>query len=317
MKSFLLLASVVLLIPTYLHAQIKINSPYSQKEKDKSYIPDANEEGSNLPTSKDDGTAETQISQMVYSLFTAMNQSDGVRIKSLFAPEGRLMSTDEKGKINVITVDQFAQMINQAVKGSLEEKITSMEIRIDDNLATVWAEYDFYYNKALQHCGVDAFQFYRNAGTWKIIQISDTRRKDCTPGGKATAINQLLDGWHAAASAANAEKYFGLISQNGVYLGTDATESWDKEAFMSFAKPYFDKGQAWKFQPRDRKVFFSDDQEIAWFNELLDTWMGTCRGSGVLQKQSNGEYKIMQYNLAILVPNDLVQDYLKLLGNRR
>ncbi|MBK8504491.1 MAG: nuclear transport factor 2 family protein [Saprospiraceae bacterium] len=175
----------------------------------------------------------------------------------------------------------------------------------------------FYHNRALQHCGVDAFQFYKSTSGWKIVQISDTRRNDCSPGGKAGAINTLMDGWHAAASKADAKKYFDLLSADGFYLGTDASESWNKSAFYQFAKPFFDKGNAWKFTAKDRKVYFSDDQEIAWFNELLDTWMGTCRGSGVLKKQSDGSWKIMQYSLAILVPNDLIQDYLKLVESKK
>ena len=311
MKFFFLFTT--LFIMTFnLEGQIKINSPYSQKQKDKSYIPDTGEE-TDTPVPGDGSMDEQNIAQIVNSLFTAMHQSDGNKIKSLFAPEGRLMSTDEAGKINVITVDQFSQMINQAVKGSLEEKISGMEIKIDDNLATVWAEYDFFYNKALQHCGVDAFQLFKGTSGWKIIQISDTRRKNCATEGKASTINRILDDWHAAAASANAQKYFGMISADGVYLGTDATENWDKNSFMAFAKPYFDKGDAWKFTPKNRQVYFSDDNNIAWFNEQLDTWMGPCRGSGVLEKQANGEYKIRQYNLSILVPNDLVQDYLKLL----
>lgn len=320
MKTSLLVA-LIMGLSILSHAQIKVNSPYRQKQeqKDKTYIPDANENtpSDNRPGSVDASADETTISNIVLALFTAMKQSDGNKIKTLFAPEGRLMSTDETGKINVISVDQFAQMINQAVKGSLEERVTDMNVNIDANLATVWAEYDFYYNKNLQHCGVDAFQFYKTGGVWKIIQISDTRRTNCMSGGNEAMIDKLLDDWHAAASSANGQKYFDLISNEGFYLGTDASENWDKSAFVSFAKPYFDKGNAWKFQPKDRKVFFSDDNQIAWFNELLDTWMGTCRGSGVLKQQSNGEWKIMQYNLAILVPNDVVQDYIKLVQSKK
>ena len=317
MKSFLLMAAV-LLIPFALQAQIKINSPYQKnQQKDKSYIPDAGEDTQTVPPNSDASMDEKTISDIVSNLFVAMNQSDGNRIKTLFAPEGRLMSTDDQGKISVITVDQFSQIISKAVKGSLDERVTDMEIKIDANLATVWAEYDFYYNKNLQHCGVDAFQLYKGSGGWKIIQISDTRRNNCMAGGKAAEIDNLLNNWHAAASNADGKKYFDLISADGFYLGTDPTENWDKSSFITFAKPFFDKGNAWKFQPKDRKVYFSDDKEIAWFNELLDTWMGTCRGSGVLKKQTDGSWKIMQYSLAILVPNDLVQDYMKLVESKK
>ena len=55
---------------------------------------------------------------------------------------------------------------------------------------------------------------------------------------------------------------------------------------------------------------------MAWFDELLDTWMGDCRSSGIVQKV-NGEWKIKYYHLAITVPNDVVDNYLKLIGKVR
>ncbi len=39
--------------------------------------------------------------------------------------------------------------------------------------------------------------------------------------------------------------------------------------------------------------------------------MGTCRGSGVLIKEGTG-WTLQHYDLAIMVPNDLVNDFLKL-----
>jgi len=43
-----------------------------------------------------------------------------------------------------------------------------------------------------------------------------------------------------------------------------------------------------------------------WFDELLDTWMGTCRGSGVLEN-NQGIWKIKHYVLSIEIPNADVQ----------
>lgn len=292
-----------------LEAQIKVNNPY--QNKDKTYIPDV--EDSNEPTPENPASDEAAIRNVVLGLMQAMHENNGSAIKSYFAAEGRLLSTESTGKVNVLTVDGFAKMINESPKGSLEEKITSMDIKIDEYLASVWAGYDFYLNNSLHHCGVDAFQMIKTASGWKILQIADTRKDDCMTGNQETKINKLLDAWHESASNANAQEYFDLISADGYYLGTDATEHWNKAEFYQFAKPYFDKGNAWKFNPSDRKVYFSDNARIAWFDELLDTWMGTCRGSGVLELQSNNTWKIKHYNLAVLVPNDLIQDYLQLL----
>ncbi|MFP9114948.1 nuclear transport factor 2 family protein [Flavobacterium sp. RHBU_3] len=125
------------------------------------------------------------------------------------------------------------------------------------------------------------------------------------------AINILLDDWHAAAAKADYNGYFDKIAEDGHYIGTDATENWDKKAFSAFSKPYFDKGKAWDFKALERHVYFSKDGKTAWFDELLDTWMKACRGSGVLEKQGK-EWKIKHYVLSMTIPNETSKEVIPL-----
>lgn len=129
-------------------------------------------------------------------------------------------------------------------------------------------------------------------------------------------INGLMDQWHQAASEANADGFFGLMSDRCIYIGTDAWERWNKEEFIAFAKPYFDKGKAWDFKPFDRQVFISEDGKTVWFSELLNTWMGICRGSGILSLK-DGNWKIEQYHLSVTLPNDEIQNFLKLVEGKQ
>jgi len=126
-----------------------------------------------------------------------------------------------------------------------------------------------------------------------------------------TAINSILDNWHKAASEANFETYFNLMSTDGVFIGTDATENWQNKAFKTFSKPYFDKGKAWSFTSIERNIYTNKTNDFAWFDELLDTQMKICRGSGVLEK-INGEWKIKHYVLSIAIPNENVDEVVKL-----
>jgi ketosteroid isomerase-like protein len=120
-------------------------------------------------------------------------------------------------------------------------------------------------------------------------------------------INQVVDAWHKAAADADFEGYFNLMTSEGVFIGTDATENWQNVAFRAFSKPYFDQGKAWSFSALDRNIYINEAEDFAWFDELLDTQMKICRGSGVLKK-SNGTWKIAHYVLSITVPNDNVDD---------
>lgn len=121
------------------------------------------------------------------------------------------------------------------------------------------------------------------------------------------AINEVLDAWHFAAAEANFDRYFSLMTEDGVFLGTDATENWQNQEFKEFSKPYFDKGKAWSFTAVERNIYVDQEGDFAWFDELLDTQMKLCRGSGVLKKV-DGNWKIAHYVLSIAVPNENVSE---------
>jgi len=125
------------------------------------------------------------------------------------------------------------------------------------------------------------------------------------------AITGVLDAWHAAAAAADEDKYFSYFTPDAVFLGTDPTERWTRDEFRAWAHPYFAKGKAWSFKATSRWVSFASDRTVAWFDEALDTPnMGPCRGSGVLVATTAG-WKIAQYNLSIPIPNALTDDVKK------
>ena len=117
-------------------------------------------------------------------------------------------------------------------------------------------------------------------------------------------VNSLLNNWHKAAADANFDTYFNLMTSDAVFIGTDATEYWTKQAFMTYAKPHFDKGKAWSFTAIDRHIYFSQNNKMAWFDELLNTQMKICRGSGVAELTKYG-WKIKHYVLSMTVPNQL------------
>ncbi|WP_405563805.1 nuclear transport factor 2 family protein [Polaribacter sp. Asnod6-C07] len=121
-----------------------------------------------------------------------------------------------------------------------------------------------------------------------------------------TEINLVLNNWHLAATEANYDNYFGKMDSVSVFIGTDASENWTKKQFANFSKPYFDKGKAWDFKTLERNVYVNEPGNFVWFDELLNTWMGTCRGSGVLEKKEN-TWVIKHYVLSVAIPNDDVQ----------
>ncbi len=125
-------------------------------------------------------------------------------------------------------------------------------------------------------------------------------------------INQTLDTWHKAAAEVKFETYFNSMAEDAIFIGTDATENWIKKNFRIWAKPHFEK---WKnmgfYNALERHIFFDKTGKIAWFDELLNTQMKICRGSGVLVKVGK-EWKIQHYVLSMTIPNDEVEAAIKI-----
>ena len=124
-------------------------------------------------------------------------------------------------------------------------------------------------------------------------------------------ISKLLDDFNTFAANADFEKYFDCLAEESTFIGTDATEVWNKKEFKEWAKPFFDKKTTWNFKSLKRNIYFSKDGNYAWFDELLDTQMKICRGSGVVEKVG-GKWKVKQYVLSVTVPNEVVDDVVKI-----
>ena len=144
-----------------------------------------------------------------------------------------------------------------------------------------------------------------------LLILSACGSKKSTPLTEEQKIDKLLTNWHQAAATANFNNYFEAFTEDAIFIGTDATEYWNKTQFEAYAKPYFDKGKAWSFTKLKRNIYFSSDKKTAWFDELLDTQMKICRGSGVLVKTEQG-WKINHYVLSMTIPNENVDAVVKI-----
>src|SRR5581483_5509645 len=97
------------------------------------------------------------------------------------------------------------------------------------------------------------------------------RQVELTPpkvdtAAESKAIASVLDDWHAAAARADEKRYFDHFADQAVFLGTDATERWDLEAFRKAVHGYFEQGKAWKYRSVRRAITVSPDGKRAWFD---------------------------------------------------
>ena len=123
------------------------------------------------------------------------------------------------------------------------------------------------------------------------------------------AVTSVLNKLHLNASEARGTEYFDLFAEDAIFFGTDINERWDKNAFQEYGMTRFETGKGWTYHMTKRNIYFSDDDETCWFDELVrNDKYGQLRGTGVM-KLVDQDWKIVQYNLALPIPNDLFPKY--------
>ena len=114
-------------------------------------------------------------------------------------------------------------------------------------------------------------------------------------------VHAFVDEWHADAAHAR-PAFFDKIAADGIYIGTDRTERWTRDAFKTWAARFFERESAWTLVPRERHVRWSTDGAVIWFDEQLDSSMGVLQATGVM-RAAGERLEIVHYQLSIAVPN--------------
>ncbi|GAB4000663.1 nuclear transport factor 2 family protein [Spirosoma daeguense] len=129
-------------------------------------------------------TDEAAVKTTINQLFEGMQKADSTALKPLFTASARLQTViNKQGDVSVRdeAISGFINSIGKAKAGTLDERLSGMEIKIDADLATAWTPYVFYFQDKKSHCGVNAFTLVKMGGNWKIQTIIDTRRKENCP----------------------------------------------------------------------------------------------------------------------------------------
>lgn len=124
---------------------------------------------------------EITIKNTIIQLFEGMKTGDSVLVKEVFHPEVKMQTifTNKEGitKLHDEKLENFLKAVGTPHDGVWNEKITFTNIQIDDNLAHVWTDYQFYLDEQFIHCGVNSFQLVKLNQQWQIVHLIDTRRK--------------------------------------------------------------------------------------------------------------------------------------------
>ena len=123
---------------------------------------------------------EDAVLAPINAMFAGMSARDSAAIKQPAIP-GATMVLMRDGKPTQMTIEAFADRVGKPSPSGkpIAERIHDPLIKIDNDLAVVWAPFDFLVDGKVDHCGTDLFNLIRTDGKWLIASIADTGRKDC------------------------------------------------------------------------------------------------------------------------------------------
>ena len=123
--------------------------------------------------------AEQAILAPINAMFDGMAKRDAAAIQQPTLPGGTMVLMRD-GKPTQMTFAAFAERVAKPSKVQIEEKIPDPLIRVDNDLAVVWAPFVFLSDGKVNHCGTDLFNLVRVNGKWLIASVADTGKNDCS-----------------------------------------------------------------------------------------------------------------------------------------
>ena len=122
---------------------------------------------------------EQAVLAPIRAMFDGMSQRDAAAMKAPTLPGGTMVLMRD-GKPAQMTFEAFAERVGKPGTTKIEERIHDPLIRIDRDLAVVWARFDFLVDGKVDHCGTDLFNMVRVDGKWLIASVADTGTKTCS-----------------------------------------------------------------------------------------------------------------------------------------
>ena len=129
-------------------------------------------------TPSPDSAEQQAVLAPITQMFDGMSKRDAALIKQPVLAGGTMVLMRD-GKPMQMTFEDFATRVGKPGTTKIEERIHDPLVRVDNDLAVVWAPFEFLVDGKVDHCGTDLFNLVRVDGKWIIASVADTSRKDC------------------------------------------------------------------------------------------------------------------------------------------
>lgn len=141
---------------------------------------------SNLEDEKEEVLATVEL------FFESLAKKDTTTLSRIMTENGQYYATGKNEDGNFIIRRSHKKYIEKLPKidGTIVERIWEPKIMVQDEIATLWAEYDLYLDGEFSHCGVDAFSLIKKDGQWLIAGTVFSIKKENCPTSPLGPLNE-------------------------------------------------------------------------------------------------------------------------------
>src|SRR5580692_480195 len=94
---------------------------------------------------------EQAVLAPIHAMFDGMSKRDAAAIKAPTLPGGTMVLMRD-GKPAQMTFEAFAERVGKLGTTQIEERIHNPLVRVDNDLAVMWAPFDFLVDGKVDHC---------------------------------------------------------------------------------------------------------------------------------------------------------------------
>ena len=128
-------------------------------------------------------TEEKAVLTVVNNFFDALEKQDTAAFRNVSLNESvyySIRDVENSIRIATQTPSKFTFKPDRVITEQMKD--TGVVVHIDHRIASVWAPYDLWINKAFSHCGVDVFTLVKIEEGWKISSLTYSVVKEgCNP----------------------------------------------------------------------------------------------------------------------------------------
>ena len=125
---------------------------------------------------------EQAVLAPIDALFAALEAGDSAAVLRVVYPDGRVTAVGTLRSGTGLRQESWTQFAARLKPGEgFSESIFDPAIEIDGDIAMVWAPFVVRVDGKVSNCGVDHFDLVREAGAWKVMNITFSSRTTGCP----------------------------------------------------------------------------------------------------------------------------------------